>query len=334
MSFLEEEYLRRVSYKLRNFKSKGGHLYQFSCPVCGDSKTSTRKARGYAFDKCGSLIIHCHKCAYGASFPSFLKDQDALLYKEFVMERFKQDTTKEVRHREYDDLKIVATKKYIPDIFSSLPLASSFSLPHEAAKFISDRKIPVDQYQIYYAEKFIEWSNTNSIKFKDWKGDDHSRIVIPFKSRDGRIIGYTARSLNGEEPKYYRIFVSDSEKEKFFGLDRLDETKQVYVVEGEIDSMFLPNGLAVSNGKLETYLNKSAIYIADKDVRNKHIMKNVSEMIEHGLNVCMLPDDLVGKDINEFVVAGYTQEQLLKVIHTNTFSGLKAKLKFKEWSKV
>jgi len=103
MSFLEEEYLRKVSFKLRNFKAKGNHCYNFSCPICNDSAKKKRKARGYAYDKSGSLNICYHNCGYGASFPNFLKEQDQLLHQEFVMERFKEKTGKQIDPTLHDD---------------------------------------------------------------------------------------------------------------------------------------------------------------------------------------------------------------------------------------
>jgi transcription elongation factor Elf1 len=339
MSFLEEQYLRKVSYKFRNYKEKGNHQYNFSCPICNDSAKKKNKARGYAFNKNGSLIIHCHNCGYGASFPNFLKTVDPLLYQEFVMERFKEKLSNQVNSEIYEDgapymSKNLETKKYIPNIFSSLPRLNELPLSHPARKYADSRLLPITKFEFYYAEKFIEWTKGHTGKFKSVNNDNHPRVVIPFYARDGHIIGYTARALNGEEPKYYRIFIDDNEKEKFFGIDRLDESKQVYVLEGEIDSLFLPNAIAVSNGKLQTYMNKNAIYIPDADRRNKHITKNIDEMIDIGLKVCLLPDDLPGKDINELIVNGMTTDKIINIINQNVYQGLTGKLKFNQWKVV
>lgn len=331
MSFLEEQYLRRVSYKLRNYKEKGGHQFNFSCPICGDSSKKKKKARCYAFDKTGSLVIHCHNCQYGASFPNFLKEIDPLLHQEFVMERFKEKAGRELSEVAHVE-NVADTRKYIPNIFDGLPRVSDLSEKNEAKLYATKRLLPLENFDAFYAERFIEWTLGHSEKFRSAAGSlDHSRIIFPFYARDGRTIGYTARALNGEEPKYYRIFVSETEKERFFGLDKLDETKQVYVLEGEIDSMFLPNAIAVSNGKLHTYMNKDAIYIPDADKRNPHIVRGIKDMIDLGLKVCLLPDGLPGKDINELVVAGFDTGKILDIIHANVCQGLSGKLKFNNW---
>ncbi len=328
MSFLEETYLRRISYNLRNFKAKGNHTYNFSCPICGDSHKKKSKARGYAFEKNGSLLIHCHNCNYSAGFPNFLKEVEPSIYPEFCMEKFKDTTTKTIRK----ELKIPpTTRKYIPNIFDGLPLVKDLDKSHPVRKYVDDRKLPLDVVDIYYAENFIEWTGGHTDKFKTWKGEDHQRIVIPFRARDSHIIGYTARAVGQIDPKYYRIFVDKDEKDKLFGIDRLDESKQVYVLEGEIDSLFIPNAIAASNGKLDTYDNKDAIYIPDADRRNPHILKNIKSMLDNGLKVCLFPENLPGKDINAFVVAGLTPEQILDIINENVYHGLSGLLKFNSW---
>jgi transcription elongation factor Elf1 len=334
MSFIEEEYLRRVSYRLPLFKSPSPHKFTFRCPICGDSQKKKNKVRGFAKDYNGRLICSCLNCNHTfKSFPKFLEQIDPELYKQFIVEAFKKKMEKEVRSIE-DDYFAFSTKKYIPNIFS--PLEEVKDLPDEnlAKKYVTDRKLPIDSREIYYVDKFVEWTKGHSDKFDAWRGEDHPRIIIPFKARDGHYIGYTARSINGEEPKYIRIFIDAEEKERFYGIDLLDETKQVYVLEGEIDSMFIPNAIAVSNGKLDTYYNPSAIYIPDADKRNPHIVKGIQKLIDRGLKVCLFPDDAPGKDINMIIESGYSFESLMKMIHNSVYQGLTAKLKFNSWSKV
>ena len=336
MSYIEEEYLRRVSYKLRNFTSKGNHKYIFSCPICGDSKTKRTKARGCAKDYGGKLMISCLNCSHTfKTFPKFLEQLDSLMYKDFVMDSFANKMVKEVvKFEEGDYFKVLETRKYRPNIFSSLTELKYLPDDNLGKKTALDRMLPITEREMYYVENFIEWTKGHTDKFRTVTGDIHPRIIFPFKARDGHYIGYTARSLKGEEPKYFRIFIDDEEKEKFYGIDLLDETKQVYVLEGEIDSMFIPNAIAVSNGKLDTYLNKDAIYLPDADKRNPHIVKGISKLLDRGLKVCLLPDDAPGKDINEIIKSGYSIDKLMNMVHNNVYQGLVGKMKFSTWSKV
>lgn len=332
-AWLDEKYLKLLSHRLDGFAQKGVHRYNCRCPICGDSEKKKNKKRGNFYVHSGSLMYHCFNCNASLRFSTFLKDFDSNLYNQYTVERFKEEMNRTIN--EDVEKHVPETQKYVPDIFADLPLVSDLKDTHPAKVFCVNRMLPLDRFDFRYAESFIAWTKGYTEKFVNWKGDDHSRIVIPWRDRNDKIIGYSARSFDGiQEQKYYRIFVDSAVKEHFFGMDRLDETKQVYVLEGEIDSLMLDNAVAVANGKLHTYMNKNAIYIPDGDRRNKHICKGISDMIDLGLKVCLLPDGLPGKDLNELVCAGFTNKDLMDIIIKNTFQGLEARLKFNQWKVV
>ena len=114
----------------------------------------------------------------------------------------------------------------------------------------------------------------------------------------------------------------------------MDESRRVYVLEGQIDSMFLSNSVAVGDSHLQSYFTPNAVYIPDADVFNREIMKNVRRMIDANLRVCMLPEMNIGKDINDFILHGMTPESIKKLIDDNTYHGLSAKMHFAKWKRV
>lgn len=327
-------YLKQIGPRLERFKQKETHKWHCRCPICGDSKKKINKTRGTFYVRGGSLLFGCYNCGASQSFDFFLKNFDHNLFKQYSLDIFKEKMAKQAKLVADTMPHIPETQKYIPNIFADLPLVSTLDENSQPFLFCVKRHLPLD-FEFYFAEKFIEWSKDNTTKFENWKGEDHSRIVIPWRDRRGKIIGYSARALNNlQEQKYFRIFIDESAKERFFGMDRLDESKQIYVLEGEIDSLMIPNAVAVANGKLQSYFNKNAIYIPDADVRNKHIMKNVNQMIEAGLKVCMMPSDLPGKDLNELVQAGWSASDIIEMVEANTYQGLEAKLHFIKWKNV
>ena len=87
MQWLEHKYIGMVSSRLRNFKRKSSGLYNFSCPVCGDSATRQGLARGYIYEKKGKMLFHCHNCSATMSIPNFIKMLDHGMYNEMTMER-------------------------------------------------------------------------------------------------------------------------------------------------------------------------------------------------------------------------------------------------------
>ncbi|MGH7745937.1 MAG: DNA primase, partial [Candidatus Dormibacteria bacterium] len=61
--------------------------------MCGDSATNPLKARGYAYEHDNRLLIKCHNCGISTVFGQMLKTVDPLLYKEYMMETFKEHFT-------------------------------------------------------------------------------------------------------------------------------------------------------------------------------------------------------------------------------------------------
>jgi hypothetical protein len=150
------------------------------------------------------------------------------------------------------------------------------------------------------------------------------------------VVAFQGRAFGSEEPKYYTIKIDETE-EKIYGMDRLDFSRRIYVVEGPIDSLFLPNAIAVSGASFDTptirQLLTNATIVMDNEPRSKDITKQLSKYIDKGYNVVMYPDTVQEKDINEMILAGRTPSQILELINTNTFAGMEAKLRFSEWRK-
>ena len=127
----------------------------------------------------------------------------------------------------------------------------------------------------------------------------------------------------------------DESKPKIFGLDDVDFSKRVYVVEGPIDSMFIPNCVAMA-GSANKFLDTmdDFVLVMDNERRNVQIIEHIEKCIDLGYNICLWPDNIEQKDINDMVMAGYTTDQILDMIDTNTYHGLAAKMKLVSWRRV
>jgi hypothetical protein len=225
-----------------------------------------------------------------------------------------------------------STRKYIPTITDDLKSIAELADDHPAKQYVATRLLPKDMWsKLFYAPKFYKWAAGHTDRFNAPSKADHPRMIIPWYSADGVLFAYTARSFGGEEPKYYKIILDETVKPQVFGLNNTNKVE--YVVEGPIDSMFLPNSVAVGNASLHMY-DCDGIYITDRDVRNKEIMREAKLLINMGKKVCMLPNSLLGKDINEMVQNGLTVDDIHNIIKRNTYQGLEAQLKFTEWGKI
>ena len=88
--YTEIKYLNLLSIRLEKFKQKKDYLWNFRCPVCGDSQRFKNKARGFVFQIKGKLVYKCHNCSVGMSLPNLIETIDPILYKEYRLEKFKE----------------------------------------------------------------------------------------------------------------------------------------------------------------------------------------------------------------------------------------------------
>jgi transcription elongation factor Elf1 len=339
MLYIDAKYAAFLGSRLRNFKQQKDYLWNFSCPVCGDSTSNKLKARGYIYRTKSDLFCKCHNCGYSSNLGNLIKRVDAALYDEYVLERYKAGATRYNAHK--DVAPILPKPKIVElledDILESLKRLDTLDVSHPAVKYVLDRKIPRDKWHLlYFAPKFKAFTNSVSPKFEEPIVGDHPRMIIPYFTPAGKCFAFQARAYGDEQPKYYTIKVDESE-EKIYGLDRVDYSKRIYVVEGPIDSLFIPNGIAVSGSSFDTPTIRSllanATIVMDNEPRNKEIVNQLDKYIELGYSVVMYPDYIEEKDINDMVKAGRSPAEILDLINTNTFTGMEAKLKFANWRK-
>ena len=340
MLYIDAKYASIVGSRLRNFKQKKDYLWNYSCPVCGDSSKNKLKARGFIYKAKNDLFVKCHNCGYGTNLGNFIKYVDSKLYDEYVLERYKSGASKYNDHKDIAETNVILTQsKLLEDsVLDGLKRLDILDEDHPAVQYLIDRKIPEDKWDLlYFAPKFKTYTNNVTPKFAEPIQDDHPRMIIPFFTPAGKCFAYQGRSYGKEEPKYYTIKV-DETQEKIYGLDRVDYSKRIYVVEGPIDSLFLPNCIAVSGASFDTptirQLLVNATIVMDNEPRNKDIVKQLDKYIGLGYNVCMFPDSVKEKDINEMILAGRSSDEILELINTNTTSGIEAKLKFSDWKKI
>jgi len=343
MLYIDVKFANILGSRLRNFKQKKDYLWNYSCPVCGDSTKNKLKARGYIYRAKSDLFCKCHNCGHGTNLGNLIKYVDTKLYDEYVLERYKSGATRYNDHKDIADTSVVLEtpeeELLEDDILESLTRIDKLSDTHPVLQYIKNRQIPKDKWKLlYFAPKFKAYTNTVIPKFQEPIVDEHPRLIIPYFTTAGKCFAYQARAFGKEEPKYYTIKV-DETQEKIYGLDRLDYSKRIYVVEGPIDSLFLPNAIAVSGASFDTptirQLLANATIIMDNEPRSKEIVKLLDKNIKAGYTVCMLPEHITQKDINELVLhSGMTIDEIVETINTNTFSGIEATLRFSTWKKI
>lgn len=341
IQWLEEKHLGLVSYKLGLFKKRGTALYNFRCPYCGDSSKNKFKARGYVYSRQGSLWYRCHNCGIGKSFSNFLKDLDTNAYDEFRFESFKESGL----NRSYPDASKVDDVGATPinienatfDQLKSLKSIDKFDPNFVVVKYLRDRMVPQEKFSsLYYTVRFMEWINTVlPEKFSDSQLKvDEPRLVIPFYDADGKLFAVTGRSFKKDPAIKYMTVKFDDDVDKIYGMDTVDSSRRVYIVEGPIDSWFLENSIAFAGSSGAVPEFKDSVIVLDNEPRNREIVKLNEKFVEQGRSICIWPDGIKFKDINDMVVAGASSKEIQSIIDKNTYSGMAAKLRLSEWKKV
>jgi hypothetical protein len=125
----------------------------------------------------------------------------------------------------------------------------------------------------------------------------------------------------------------NEESPKIYGLDKIDTSKSIYIVEGPFDSTFVQNAVAMCGSDIDirSFGWRDYIYVFDNEPRNREIVNRISKTINRGDKVIIWPATIHQKDINDMVLAGLNVTDVLK---SNIYSGLEAKIKFNNWKKV
>ena len=323
MDLIDAKYISLVSSRLQKFKKVKPDLYNFRCPICGDSQKNRNKARGYMYVVKNNTNFKCHNCGASLSFNNFLKKIDTTLYKQYTLEKFKEGHTGKnfvTDEPEFNFKKPIFKKKL------NLPKATENNF---AKEYLTKRKLDPDKF--YYAEKFMEWSNTQKQMF-DRIGKDEPRIIIPLYDESKTLIGFQGRALVSSFTKYITIMLDD-EAPKLYGLETINEEKPIYIVEGPFDSTFVENSVAMCGSDVDigSFDWSNYIWVLDNEPRNREIVTRISKLIDRGHEVVIWPSNIIEKDINDMVLAGHDVMSMLKL---NTYSGLEAKIKFNSWKKV
>ena len=323
MDLVDSKYIGLVSSRLQKFKKVKNNLYNFRCPICGDSQKNKNKTRGYFYQVKNNTNFKCHNCGASMSLNNFLKKLDSTLYKQYTLEKFKEGHTG--KNFVVETPKFEFTK---PTFKKSINLPKASSDPR-AKEYLINRKIDPDKF--YFADKFMEWTNSQKQTF-DTITRDESRIVIPMYDENKNLIGFQGRALGKSFTKYITVML-DEEAPKVYGLDTIDKTSPVYITEGPFDSTFIRNSIAMCGADVDIsgWGIGNAVYVYDNEPRNREIVQRIRKTIDNGYSIIIWPSNVQQKDINDMILAGH---DIMSMLESNTYSGLEAKIKFNNWKKI
>lgn len=337
MLHLDLKYIMMISHRFDRFKRKDDYLFNFRCPICGDSSTKKNKARGYIYRKKNDMFYKCHNCEAGKTFGGLLKITDPLLHKQYIMERYSEGVAGPRANKD-PEFNFKPPEFGAPDrlINKLMDRVDTLDATHIAVEYCTQRQIPKEQWhRLYHIENIKDICQLNP-KYKDRIKSDESRLAIPFFNEEGILTAVTLRSYGASPLRYIMVKINE-DSPTVFGLDCISKSKPVKIVEGPLDSLFLDNCIAcagTSFNKIEALnLPEDSIIVVDNQPKNKEVCNIIYKYIKAGKRVVIWPDNILEKDINEMVLAGVLPVNMEDIISNNVFQDLEAELKFVNWRK-
>lgn len=324
-TYIDVKYIQLLSPTLERFKQNHHNLWNFRCPICGDSEKHQNKRRGFIYEKGNKYFYRCHNCDYGTTFGKFLEKVNPVLHKEYITERYKE--------KQDEPKTIIPQFNFKPKfnrVLQGLSTIESLFDKHPAKFYLRQRQIPEKYFsKLYFCTKFKEWTNKLiPNKFRSLK-QDTPRLVIPFFDSNNNVIGYQGRSFDPKDQCKYITIKFEGVENLIYGQERIDNTEIKYCVEGPLDSLFLPNCLASAGLNFKGIV--CDVIVLDNERRNIQIVDALNKVIQNGYSVCIWPDSVKEKDINEMILGGKTTDEIVEIINHNTYSGLQADFQLSQW---
>ena len=347
MKFIDIKYIRLASVYLQGFKDVGRDTYIFRCPICGDSKKSTSKKRGYLYATNDGAFFKCYNGCDTMSLYNFLARLNIDLARQYMTETFgAQGKPKE---EEFDGSVFKTNRKVTqsePEVKVKRPKRKTtldtmhdlWSLPydHPAKVYAQGRFLPED-VELYFAPHLNETLSTIEAYKERLFTTDYKALVFPMRGMDGTLNYLQARLLFNTDGRRFCTMELEEGSPKFWGLDRVDFTKPVYLFEGPIDAMMVDNGVAFAGGNLrhgakylEAFCQGGLILVYDKDfVSNDQIFLDLYKSVRRdGRSIVIYDKEFAPfKDVNDARKAGWSREKIQQYLERNTYTGLKAELK-------
>lgn len=296
-----------LSRHFDSFREKDRY-YNFRCNICGDSKKSNIKRRGYILKNDDSKwTYYCHNCPISMSVFKWMKTYFPEYHRQYISEVLSNQRALELEQQR-EALKpsrpVVKKKKVLTedekknDTKFWVPIKKGQSILFDKAiRVCVDRHVP--------SEVWEKW-------FVGTDGRNKNRLIIPFYNHLGKIYFWQGRALKDWlEPKYLSREDPNDSLNSIYNYYNIDVEKPTIIFEGPIDSIFVENaigltGLKLYDKRLQKIKHKYFILDNDEAGREQSIKLLKTDKAEYVfvwkkfLKDMKLPVQL--KDMNDVIV--------------------------------
>lgn len=307
----------------------------FRCPHCGDSMRKKHLTRGWFYEHDNVLRYGCFNCNYNLPIGSYLKEHFPEYFRKWLRER-----RSEIKEDDNREKELFSFKK--PEI-KTLPYCENLSElvdEHPAKKYMLRRMIPRDKLNLFWFT--MDWKKVANHVSKETYEDDSEReprLVIPIYNREHKIESIQGRALRQNEEIRYITIKSHEDASKIFGVERVtNDDTPVFVFEGPIDSVFIPNGIAMAGGQVDINVvpfRERRVWVLDNENRSPDTMARYQKLIDANESVVLWDKaPWTSKDINDMVEKENANPvAIYEYLCNNIVSGLRAENRFTRWKK-
>lgn len=276
---------------------RSGHSFRGACPFHNGTNPTALKVDS------SRNMYYCHNCGASGGAIKFMMEIGHKSFPDAVLDlagRYGVEVkTEEPEHAE-QIIKERSHREYLYDMLAKVTRYYQQQLNRKALAYLEERRISKDTYtkfKIGYAPD--GWSNLGELNIpvqtleelglviprKEGEGyydRFRDRLMIPIADVRGRVVGFTARSLSGDDGAKY---INSPETELFkkgellFGLDKacdaIAKLDEAIVVEGHLDVISLhQSGVINAVGSMGTALSAAQIKQVLRYTESKRIISN------------------------------------------------------------
>lgn len=320
---IPQSYLISKLYTYSTKIRQTNNYYNGCCPICREGNSWGKKARLFYFIY--DNYFYCHNCGRGWTPYFFIKEMTGMSFREI-----KEDLKREGYDEGFE-------------LFNEIKSETHFDLPDLPGEYLDLTDINQLNYykENYLVKKALKYCrdrrlytavNSPKIFYLCLKDKYHGRrLIIPY-FENNKIISYISRSIleNDERTKYLLKFDS---KKPIFNFEKIDPSfPYIFLFEGQIDSMFIKNGVAISGTALtieqETRLKREfpfheLIWMFDNfRFEKKEVIEKIKNKMNDKEKVFLYKNEFENfKDLNAFCVSKKTDSIDTESVLKSCFTG-------------
>jgi hypothetical protein len=302
---LPQAYISNKFHSYSTFIRETSSYLNGSCPICHEGDSWGKKRRLFYF--LHDDYLYCHKCGRSWTPYFWIKEVSGMSFKEIK---------EELKDYDYDfKYKLIIDK--IEEKQFELPL-----LPGECVNLKDDLQIkyfsnyPVVDIALNVCKQRRLFTAINSPKTYYVCLNDKfhgNRLIIPFYNSLGKVEYYISRKLLESDTKAKYLIKFGSDK-PVFNIDKIDENfPYIFIFEGQIDSMFVKNGVAISGVKLTEKQDEELtrrfpfhqiVWILDNyRLEKDEVQKIIKDKLQNNNSVFLYENEFSKfKDLNEYCI--------------------------------